>query len=170
MPLKTVTEKQFLVRISNPATATTSATAGSTAASTPSGAISALFQSATSPKETREVVEYNDGQTGTILKHLGFTSRENVTLAKVYDPTTDHDFVTWYKGLRPSSGADTKFTTVIQAVLADQAGTIYPGSKAISLTGCQVVSFELPKVDRIGGNSSAMLTIEICYDDFSVGS
>lgn len=120
----------------------------------------------TAPKETRDVAEYNDGQTGKTRKVLGFTNTENITLSKAFDPVADKAIVDWYSNRKKDAGKAEKFSISIQPINADYQGSVISGGITITLTGCQVVSFKAPDVDRLGTGMS-MIELEVCYDDIS---
>lgn len=143
--LKPILQKQFLVIIDQLQTT--------------------YWTKATRPKVTRETADYNDGQTGTVKKMLGFTSRDNITLSKPFDPTADKAITDWYTELQKNESEDRRFSVSLQPVQADRQGNTIKGV-TITLTGCQLVSFSAPEVDRMG-TSAAMIEIEICYDDIS---
>lgn len=147
MALKPILQKQFLVLIDQ--------------------LKESYWNKATSPKESREVAEYNDGQTGVTRKVLGFTSTENVTLSKPFDPIQDKFITDWYTDYKKNVGTKDRFTVSIQPVQNDYQGNTIKGV-TITLTGCQIVSFKAPEVDRMG-TATAMLEIELCYDDLSFG-
>lgn len=142
--LRPITQRQFIVQISN---------LGSFA-----------FTKATSPKETRETTDYNDGQRGTVYKLPGFTSRDNVTLSKPFYPAQDKALVTWYQNQKKAEAQ--KFTVSIQPVNADLEGSAIAGAGTFILTGCEVVSLKLPDVDKMG-SGIAMMEVEILYDEWS---
>ncbi len=145
MALKPVTQKQFLVILDK--------------------LTDTYWTKATAPKETREVVEYNDGQTGNIRKALGFLNRDNITLSKPFDPAADKALMAWYENIRKNGTTAEGFTVTITPVNNDMAGTTISGV-TITLTGCQVVSFRTPEVDR-AGSAIAMVELELLYDDIS---
>lgn len=144
--LKPINQKQFLVKISD-----TTLTY-------------AYFTKVTSPKETRDETEYNNGQDGTTHVHLGFTKRDKVTLAKPFDPVADKALVTWYKRRRLTTA--TKFSVAIKPTHPDQAGSDITGAGTLTLLGCEVAAFKMPDVDR-SGTGLAMLEIELVHDDWS---
>lgn len=123
------------------------------------------FSKVTAPKESREVVEYTDGQTGAVYKMPGFISRENVTLAKPFSPEQDKALVSWYNTKKAANAA--KFTITIQPVNADQAGSAAAAGATLALTGCEVVSLKMPDVDRMG-SGLAMIEIEVLYDGWTL--
>ena len=145
MALKPITQKQFLVLIDQ--------------------LKETYWSKATAPKETREAADYNDGQTGNTKKALGFVSRDNITLSKAFDPVADKVITTWYDGIKKNGTPAEGFSISIQPVQNNLETTTISGV-TITLTGCQVVSFKLPEIDRMG-NGVAMLELEVCYDNLS---
>ena len=144
--LKPIQQKQFLVFFDG------------------SALLSTYFTKVTAPKESRDEVEYNNGQDGTTYTSLGFTKRDKVTFSKPFDPVADKAIITWYKGRRAASTE--KFTATIKPVNADQAGSDISGAGTLTLTGCEVVSFKMPEADRMS-TGLAMLEIEVVHDDWS---
>lgn len=142
MALKPITQKQFLVILDKLATT--------------------YWSKATSPKESRDVADYNDGQTGTVKKALGFLSRDNITLSKAFDPDADKAITTWYAEMQKNGTPNDGFNVSITPVKNDLAGTTLKGI-TLKLSGCQVVSLKLPDVDRMG-NGVATIELELCYD------
>ena len=145
MTLKPILQKQFLVIIDK--------------------LQATYWTKVTRPKKSRETADYNDGQTGTIKKVLGFTSLDNVTLSKPFDPEKDKAITDWLTQMDKNVGNGERFSVSIQPVAADTQGTVIKGA-TFTLTGCQIVSFSAPEVDRMG-SSMAMLDLEICYDDLT---
>lgn len=146
MPLKPIMQKQFLVLLDQ---------------------LSETYWSkATAPKETKDVAEYNDGQTGKTRKVLGFTSTDNVTLSKGFDPVEDKKLLEWYSNRKKEAGKEEKFTLSMQPINSDYQGSVISSGATITLTGCQVVSFKAPEVDRMG-SGLATIELEICFDDIS---
>ncbi len=152
MALKPITQQQFVVLIDQ--------------------LTSTYWTKVTSPKESRVQSEYNDGSTGTTRKVSGFTTRENVTLTKAFDPIADKAIITWYNSSKGSASTGTSsqgvtpFTVSITPVTNTYQGTTITGV-TITLTGCQVVSIKLPEVDRTG-SGTAMLELEIYYEELTM--
>lgn len=151
MALKPITQQQFVVLIDQ--------------------LTSTYWSKVTSPKESRVQAEYNDGSTGTTRKVAGFTSRENVTLTKAFDPVADKAIIAWYNGLKGSSTGGTgtgatPFAVSITPVTNTYQGTTITGV-TITLTGCTVVSLKMPEVDRTG-SSAAMLELEVYYEELTL--
>lgn len=146
--LRPISQKQFLVSLS--------------------GLPEIYFTKATAAQESREVIEYTDGQTGTVYKMPGFSSRENVTLSKPFHPDQDKALVDWYNGQKAKNYPDGKFTVSITPVSADRVASLFgDGKNTIVLTGCEVVSFKFPEVDRMS-SGLAVLELELLFDDFSM--
>lgn len=169
--LKPISQKQFKVTITSAATPNADATAnsgsgtgsgnasGSGTQATASSVADFFFTKVTAPKETRETMDYNDGQTGTTYKMLGFTSRDNVTLSKPFNPSQDKQLAAWYN---QQIASPSDFTVSIQPVNTDNGGTVIANAGTLQLLGCEVVSFKFPDVDRMG-NSVATVELEIIY-------
>lgn len=144
MALKPITVRSFLVTIS--------------------GLGNTYFTKATSPKESREVVEYQDGLTGTVRKMVGFTTRDNVTLSKPFYAVEDKALVNWYQNQKKTNAA--KFVVSITPVNPDLEGSKIAGAATLTLVGCEVVSLKMPDIDRMG-SGTAMVELELLYDDWS---
>lgn len=168
--LKPISQKQFKVTITSAATPNTSgastgntSTASSGTQATTSSVSDFFFTKVTAPKETRETMDYNDGQTGTTYKMLGFTSRDNVTLTKPFNPAQDKQLASWYNQ-QVASASD--FTVSIQPVSNDNSGSALTGAGTLQLMGCEVVSLKFPDVDRMG-NGAATIELEIIYKSWT---
>lgn len=121
-----------------------------------------LFTKATAPRFSRTGASYNDGQTGQELMVFGFSQRQNLSIAKPYDPVADKALETWAQSIMEKPPANAEFTLTIQPVQSDIAGTPIPSAQARVFTGCQLVSVRMPDVDR-QGTSTAMIEMEVYY-------
>ncbi|WP_413259824.1 MULTISPECIES: hypothetical protein [Floridanema] len=122
------------------------------------------FTRCTSPRERRDSVDYNDGVTGTTYKHLGFTSRENVTLSKPFDPAKDKALIEFYRK-QVAEGGET-FNVSIQPVTVDLQGKPIDGAGTFILNECQFAGANFPETDRMGNNMS-MLEFEIVFNTWT---
>jgi hypothetical protein len=120
------------------------------------------FEKCSNLKLARSSSEYNDGQTGQKMATFGFSDRSNLGLSKAYDPVADANLEKWLIDAITNPKVDSEFTITIQPVNSDLAGTPIAGASPRTFTGCQVVSFKLPDVDR-GSAGVARLEIDIYY-------
>lgn len=143
MPLKSHHQQQFLVKIDG---------------------VEAFFNKATAPKEVFTKTKYASPDTGHIYHHVSFIENEDVTLTKLYDAVKDKDLVTWHKN-RKNTNAE-RFVVTIQPVNPDVSSSLISGAPTLTLTGCEVLGFKYPEVDR-DGSAMATLEIDLCFADHS---
>lgn len=141
--LKPIYQKQFLVTL---------------------GSLKAYFNKATAPSETRDTVDYNDGQTGTTFVHAGFTKRDTVTLSKVFDPSADKELIAFY--VKQTTEEPTDFNVSIQPVSVELQGKPIAGAGTFLLNNCQFVGAKLPEADR-SGSGMAMLEFTLTFDSWT---
>ena len=132
--LKPITQKQFIATISD---------------------ISSVYwMVARGGRVSREKVQYATGNKGLIQNMAGFTSIEDLSLSKSFDPEADASVITW---VQSQIDNPTIFSVQLQPVKADLAGSAVV-SNTIRYDNCQVVSYKLPDMDR---NSSGLAMFEL---------
>ena len=140
--LKPISKKQFLVTVEG---------------------LQATFTKCSAPKKTRAESEYNDGSTGQTKRHLDFITNDKVTISTNYDPVSHQAIYQWAEQRFKDAQ---RFSMTIQPVNPDLENSPYPGSKALVLTECQVVSVTYPDTDR-EGSGMATLAIELDPESFT---
>lgn len=106
-------------------------------------------------KQSREEVQYNDGQTGIEQTYLGFTMIEPLTLVKPYDPAQDAALQSFITAQR---GGSAPFSVTVTPTQADVVGSPLPGANGITYPNCVLVSYKPAKFDR---NGNGLATVEI---------
>ena len=117
------------------------------------------FNKVSRPGLVRSQENFNDGQTGQIFKHLGLLSTDIVTLTKIWSPSQDIELLNWAND-RIKSGGEL-FTVVVQPVQSTKDAEPVEGSNSWNYSGCQLVAFRPPEVDR---DASGLATIELEID------
>ena len=98
-------------------------------------------------KQMREEVKYNDGSAGQEKHYVGFTSVENLTLTKPYDPAGDVAVSTFVTGQR---GSNVPFSVTVTPVSADIGGSPLAGANGVTYPNCVLISYKPAKFDRDG--------------------
>jgi hypothetical protein len=140
--LKNITKKMFIVKLS-----------GAGAANT----VTASWHGITSPSVNFEDTKIQNAEKG-VMEHIsGMVDYDNVTLKKLFDPAADDAISTFVNTYRDNREP---FTVTINAVRPDAAGTLVPSAKSIVLSGCTIVKFKYPEVDR-ESTDAAMIELEV---------
>lgn len=114
-----------------------------------------FFTSATAVEENYEETEYNDGETGQTMTHLGFIKVGKVTLKVNFDPVVHKPLVSWWQTYKKDRK---EFTISITPVQADLEGSPIAGALSWKLTSCKCPRFKYPQADR---ESTGMSTLEM---------
>lgn len=138
MPLKNISQKQFVITIS--------------------GITSTYWTMASGGKTNRDKILIADGQRGINYNIPGFLTLEPITLQKPFEPVEDKTLVEWVKG---QMSEPTEFNLSLQPVKADLSGTEFASAATIQYPKCYLFDYKFPDADRTAANVAMFeLTIE----------
>jgi hypothetical protein len=118
------------------------------------------WRSVSGGKVTRERIKYDDHKTGLEQTFVGFSSLEELTVVKNFDPTADAKVFNWAIG---QNAKPTIFNVAIQPVKTDLLATPFEGSKQILYSNCTLAEYLFPNWDR-ESSGLAVVTLTIIFN------